>query len=479
MHTELSMTSSWIDGGQSSSNRTFAIMDPSRGVEIGRAFSAATADVDRAVAAARNAYVKHRGASPGARSDWCYSASAEIRKNEDRLAQALSEEHGKPLSEALAEVRSAAQGFRTAAEVVMGDPGESPRLHDANKRISVNRDPLGVWAVITPWNFPLNIPVEYLGPALSTGNAVIWKPAPTTSRIAALMHEVLRASDLPSELLQLILTNELEVAQHLTTHPGVDAVGFTGGSATGRSIEQACWDKHLLLELGGNTTIAVFEDADIEQAAAAIASAGFWNGGQVCSAAGRVLVADSIVDRLSERIVEHARALVVGDPLHPDTTLGALHLESSIARIQSLVDDALERGAHCLEGGSPLPGQGNYYPPTVLIDVPAEAAIFSEETFGPVLPIVRCGSEAELMELAEEGDYGLVAAVFTQHIGRAYRASERLRAGLVVVNDSSNFWELGIAFGGAPGTRSGRGRLGGRYALEEFTTAKSIVLDIG
>ncbi|GAA4282517.1 hypothetical protein GCM10022261_00480 [Brevibacterium daeguense] len=360
----------------------------------------------------------------------------------------------------------------------MGDPGETPRLRDPNKRISVTREPIGVWAVITPWNFPLNIPVEYLGPALSTGNAVVWKPAPTTARVAAIFHEVLRGSDLPEQLLQLILTDELAVAQHLTTHPGIDAVGFTGGSQAGRAIEQACWDKHLVLELGGNTSVLVFDDADLDRAAAAIASAGFWNGGQVCSAAGRVLAADSIADQLADRIGKHADELVIGDPADSTSNLGPLHLPEGLRRVQGLVDEALSQGAHKVAGGKSLERSGNYFMPTVLADVQPAADIHTEETFGPVVPITRCSSDEELVAAAKEGEYGLVAAVFTESLSRAYQVAEQLPAGLVVVNDSSNYWELNIAFGGAPGRRSGRGRLGGRFALNEFTIAKSVVLDI-
>ncbi|MER7923028.1 aldehyde dehydrogenase family protein [Streptomyces sp. NPDC096057] len=471
--------SSWIAGKWSTSGGTFDVHSPATGSVIDRLRSAGSADVDAAAAAARQTFERYRATPAPVRAGWCLSASAAVLAHEDRLARELSAEHGKPVADALAEVRSAANGFRMAAGVVLGDPGESPSVADAAKRITVRREPLGVWAVITPWNFPLNIPVEYIGPALSTGNAVVWKPAPTTARIAALFREVLLEADFPQDLLQLVVTDELTVAQHLTAHPMVSAIGFTGGTAAGEAIGRANAGKHLLLELGGNTAIVVLDDADLDAAADAIAASAFWNAGQVCSAAGKVLVARPLHDALAERVADRAREAVLGDPLEPATTQGPLHLTASVERIQAHVDDACSRGARLLTGGAvDARLGGGFYLPTVLADVPEDAAAFREETFGPVASFSAYDTEEELIAAANAGSYGLVAAVHTRSASRAFRVSEALEAGLVVVNDSSNYWELNLPFGGAHGRRSGRGRLGGRFALSEFTQVKAIAIDI-
>ncbi|RIJ70615.1 aldehyde dehydrogenase [Nakamurella silvestris] len=472
---------SWIDGGWIDGDSSFAVRNPATGATITHLPAAGSEDVDRAVLAARSAFTAHRRATPGVRAGWCFSAAASIESHADLLARELTLEHGKPLADARAEVASAANGFRVAAAAVLSDTGITPQVADPGKRIITRREPLGVWAVITPWNFPLNIPVEYIGPAISTGNAVVWKPAPTTARIAALFKKVLLESDLPAELIQLVVTDEIEVARHLSAHPGIDAVGFTGGSAAGRAIEHAAWDKHLLLELGGNTPILVLDDADLDVAAKAIAASAFWNAGQVCSAAGKILATTRTARELANRIAGHADDLVAGDPLDPRTGLGPLHIPSSVDRIQRHVDDAVSRGAELITGGAVDTGAGvgPFYRPTVLLDISHESLVFTEETFGPVAAISVLEDESRLLAAANAGDYGLVGAVFTRSVDRAFEYAEGLDVGLVVVNDTSNYWELTIAFGGAHGRSSGRGRLGGAYALQEFTQIRTIALDVG
>lgn len=468
---------SWIAGRWVSGERDYPVIDPAQGIEIARVGVASIADVDEAVTAAGTAFDKHRSATPDERARWCFAASTAILAHEHELAAELTREHGKPLLDALAEVRSAANGFRVAATVALADSGAAPRVADPTKRVIVRREPRGVWAVVTPWNFPLNIPMEYIGPAISTGNAVVWKPAPSTSRIAALFRAVLLEADFPQDLIQLVLTDDLDTARYLTMHPVISSIGFTGGSAAGESIRSACSDKHLLLELGGNTPMVVFADADLDQTADAIANAAFWNTGQVCSAAGRILVDRRVSGELAERLASRARARQTGDPFDPATEMGPVHLESGIARIQAHIDDATERGATLLTGGRRSDGAGWYFPATVLADVSPEAVIANEETFGPVAALVPL-DESDLVAAANDGEFGLVGAVFTTSLDRAFTTAEAIDAGLVIVNATSNYWELSLPFGGAHGRRSGRGRLGGVAALDEFTQLKTIVLTI-
>ncbi|RFS87295.1 aldehyde dehydrogenase [Actinomadura spongiicola] len=471
---------SWIDGSWRETDTHYPATNPAEGRPFTDLAAASVDDVDAAVASAAAAFQKTRGARPATRAEWCRSAARALHASHEELAEVLSTEHGKPLAEALGEILFAVRGLEMAAETLLGHGGEVPHVQDANKRVIVRREGLGVWAVITPWNFPVNIPVEYIGPALASGNAVVWKPAPTTAVVAAKFREILLAADFPQELLQLVITREVEVASHLVTHPGIVAVGFTGGSGTGQSIAKAAWDKKLLLELGGNSPMVVLGDADLEVAAAAISNAAFWNAGQVCSAAGKVLVAASCADELTRLLAERAADTVVGSPLDPDVTMGPVHLESGIARYDRLIEDAQERGANVVTGGRRIQDRdGFYFPPTVVTSVGRDAALFSEETFGPVASLSVFDDEEDMIAAANSGDFGLVGALFTTDLGKAFTVGERIDCGLVVVNDTSNFWEYSMPFGGAAGRRSGRGRLGGRWVLDEFSQVKTLAIDVG
>lgn len=470
---------SWIDGSWRSSDTGYEAMNPAEGKPFANLASASIADIDAAVASAKSAYNATRRVRPSTRAQWCRSAAQALMTGCEELAEVLSIEHGKPITEARGEILFAVQGLTAASEAVLASGGEVPHVQDPNKRVIVRREGLGVCAVVTPWNFPVNIPVEYIGPALAAGNAVVWKPAPTTSVVAAKFREILLRADFPQELLQLIITESVDVASHLVTHPEVVAVGFTGGSGTGRSIAQSAWDKKLLLELGGNSAVVVLDDADLDLAAAAIAHSAFMNAGQVCSAAGKIIVAESCAGELAAALAHHAGVAEIGSPLDVNTTMGPVHLESSIARFDRLIRDAEQRGANVIAGGARLPDRsGFYFPPTVISSVGRDAAIFNEETFGPIAALTTFSDDTEMIRAANAGDFGLVGSLFTTNLSKAFTVGEQLDAGLVVVNDSSNYWDYSLPFGGAAGRQSGRGRLGGRWVIDEFSQIKSLVIDV-
>ncbi|MGH3242979.1 MAG: aldehyde dehydrogenase family protein, partial [Spirillospora sp.] len=405
---------SWIDGSWRESDTRYPAINPTAGRSFTDLAAASAQDVDAAVASAGEAFRKTRDVRPATRAAWCRSAAEALLASHEDLAEVLSTEQGKPLEESIGEILFAVRGLEMAAESVLALSGEMPQVQDANKRVIVRREGLGVWAVITPWNFPVNIPVEYLGAALASGNAAVWKPAPTTAVVAAKFREILLAADFPQELLQLVITNEVEVASHLVTHPGIVAVGFTGSSGTGQAIAKSAWDKKLLLELGGNTPIVVLGDADLETAAAAIANAAFWNAGQVCSAAGKVLVAASCADELTQLLAQRATDTVLGSPLDPEVTMGPVHMESSIARYDRLIEDARQRGGDVVTGGQRVQDQdGFFFPPTVITSVARDAALFTEETFGPLASLSVFDDEDDLVAAANAGGYGLVGSLFT------------------------------------------------------------------
>lgn len=432
--------------------------------------------VDEAIAVARRCFEKTRLASLAERTSWAERVAGALERRAEDVSRALSSEHGKPLREARAEVLYGILGFRRAAEWARALEGRIIPVDDPAMRVFAVHQPRGVWAALTPWNFPVNIPIEYLGPAIVTGSPIVWKPAPSTSGVAGSVMTAILEADLPTGLVQLVPSDEIALAQHLVTHPDVDAVALTGGPATGDAVAKAAWNKHLLLELGGNGPVIVLDDADLDRAVEVVAASAFTNAGQVCSAAGRILAHEPVADRLVDRVATTARGLVVGPPFDERVTMGPVHTALVAATTNAHVRDAVERGARLVTGGGRLANMPTdlFVEPVVLDNVPLTADIARLETFGPVAPIVRLPNDEAILEAANRSDVGLVAAVVTSSVSRAFWFAERLHCGTVVVNATSNYWELHLPFGGWGGKRSGRGRLGGRTTLEEFTQLKTI-----
>ena len=270
------------------------------------------------------------------------------------------------------------------------------------------------------------------------------------------------------------------MAEALVTHPDAIGVGFTGSSVVGNLIAKSAAGKHILLELGGNGPVIVLKDADLERTAEAVSSAAFWNAGQSCAAAERILAESGAYDGLVEGLTEHAREVRVGKPWEESTTMGPVHNEATAQKMDQHVADAAAAGAQITFGGERIAGMPTdlYYQPTVLEDVSPDALLHEEETFGPVAPVTRVEGDEEILEVAARSRLGLSSAIFTRDIARAIRLAERIETGQVTINDTSNYWELHLPFGGWPGRNSGMGRVGGRYALEAMTAIRSISIDL-
>ena len=436
---------------------------------------------------ARQAIAVARAAQPGwgrtslwDRAAHLRRAAIAIRAQLEPLAALLTLEQGKPVGEARFEVGKAADGFDLAADLIKYLEGRTIPAEDVGKRVMTFWRPRGVYGVITPWNFPVNIPVEYLAPGLAAGNAIVWTPAPTTALVAAELVRVIEEADLPPGLLNLVTGAGPEVGDEIVVNPGTDAVGFTGSAATGRRIAERAAGKAQLMELGGNGPVIILADADLEKAAAATASGCFVNAGQVCSSSERIIVHAAVHDEFAERMAAAARAVVLGDPREAGVTMGPLNNPGVAAKVAAHVQDAIERGAVTIAGGGPARDRPSalYFEPTVLLDVPRESLINREETFGPVAPLLRAASDDEAIALARDNRYGLVASVFTRDLARAFRFIEEIPAGIVNVNDTSNYWELHIPFGGMSGKASGTGRIGGRYSLEAMSDLKTATITV-
>ncbi len=341
------------------------------------------------------------------------------------------------------------------------------------------RRPRGVIGVITPWNWPYTMPAELIAPALACGNTVVWTPASTTAVAGIALAECVVEADLPPGVFNLVTGPGSTVGDEIARNPGTHGVGFIGSTETGRKLAEAAVGKAAVLELGGNGPVVVLDDADLDLAAEATVTACFLCAGQSCTAGERILVhrdvRDEFVAKLARLVTER---VVLGDPFADGTTLGPLNNAGVAEKMDEHVADALERGAAVVSGGSRAGGFPTdlYWPATILDGVPADALVAREETFGPVAPVVAIDSLEHAIELANASPYGLLAAVFTRDLARGLRFAESVRTGWVNVNESSNYWESHLPFGGRSGTASGIGRVGGTAPMEAFTELQTVVL---
>ncbi|WP_084640074.1 aldehyde dehydrogenase family protein [Kaistia adipata] len=454
------------------------VINPATGQAISRLPKSSRATAQRAIAAAAKAQAAWSRIPVWERAALCVKLASAIDERVPEVARVLSMEQGKPLAQAMGEVSKAADGFRMNAELVKYMTGEVLPAETPDRLVITRRYPRGVYAVITPWNFPVNIPTEYLAPAIATGNAVVWVPAPSTALVAVAFMRVLAEAGLPDGLINLVLGEGAEVGDEIVANPGTHAIGFTGSAATGRRIAERGAGKPMLLELGGNGPMIVRYDADLDTAAKAAAGGAFFNSGQVCAATGRVLADGRIAGELAQKIAKLAGAEHVGDPLHQGTTMGPLNNQAVATKTADHVNEAVAQGAKLLAGGKSLPELGSdlFYAATVLTDVTPDMRIAKEETFGPVVPIIPLEGDAELMRVARDTDYGLSMSVFSGDVETAMAMAGELTAGIVNINASTTYWEIHLPFGGGSGTKSGAGRLGGRHTLEAMTEIRMITL---
>lgn len=471
----------WVDAR---SGERFEVRSPATGELLAEVPSCAAADVDAAVAAAKAAWPAFKARHVYDRAAVVLRMAELVRERAQTIARVLSAEQGKPYeTESLPEVMEVALNFQLAGEDVVRMETPVIAMRDPNKRVMTFREPFGVMAVITPWNFPTVIPSEYIGPGLAAGNTMIMKPASTTPLsmilVARCIEQALEESGLPSGIFNLITGRGSVVGDYLVSHPDVDIVGFTGETVTGESICARAGIKQTLMELGGNGPQIVCADADLEAAAAAAAYGSFFNAGQVCCATERILVENRVHDRFLELLLAEAAKWRPGDPLDPATTMGPLNNEPTALKTEEHLADAQAKGAQILTGGQRESGRPTslYFPPTVIDGVRRDMLLNLEETFGPVAPVIRYSSDEEAVEIANESGYGLQMSVFTSSLKRCFWFADRLRSGNVVVNDSTDYWEAHEPFGGGGGTKSGHGRLGGRFTLDDVTHLKTVAID--
>jgi acyl-CoA reductase-like NAD-dependent aldehyde dehydrogenase len=461
------------------SGETFEAESPATGEKIGVIQKGGREDAQRAIAAANDAAGGWARLSAFERAAYLNRVADEVEKRREALVHALTLDQGKPLAESRDEVEELVQYWHNAAEDGKRLEGRLANSMSAGKRVLLVRRPRGVIGVITPWNWPYTMPAELIAPALAAGNTVVWTPASTTAIAGIALAECVAEADLPPGVFNLVTGPGSTVGDEIARNPGTHGVGFIGSTETGRRVAEAAAGKAAVLELGGNGPVVVLDDADLDLAAEATATACFLCSGQSCTAGERLLVhrdvREEFVAKLARLVAER---VILGDPFADGTTMGPLNNEGVAEKMDEHVADAVKRGAEVVHGGARASGFPTdlYWQPTVLDGVPADALVATEETFGPVAPVVAIDSLEHAIELANASPYGLLSAIFTRDLAKGLRYADEVKTGWVNVNESSNYWETHLPFGGRSGTASGIGRVGGSAPLEAFSELQTVVI---
>jgi len=454
-------------------------VSPATGEQLCEVAEGTRADACAAVAAAVAGFSGWAAETAFARGRALHRVADACAARRDELARAATLDQGKPLSESFDEVDEVVAMWRGAAEDGIRLEGSIPPSSNPGKRVLVMRRPVGPVAVITPWNWPYTMPAEIVAPALAVGNTVVWTPAPSTAYCSALLAQCIADADLPPGVFNFVTGPGPVVGDELVGHPDVAAVGFIGSTATGLRIAARAAGKRLLLEMGGNGPLVVLDDADLAAAADAAIVGCFLCAGQSCTAGERILVHERVREEFVALLAQRTAAQAqLGDPLLRATTLGPLNNEGVAAKMDAHVEDAVARGARVVAGGQRAAGFPTdlYWPATVLDGVPEDALVATEETFGPVAPVIGIGSLDHAIELTNASPYGLLAAIFTADLAKGLRFADEARTGLVNINETTNYWENHLPFGGRAGTLSGVGRVGGRYPFDALTDLQTVVI---
>jgi len=469
-------TGLWIGGVERPGSSTFDVLNPATEEAL---ISVADATAEDAIAAldAASAVQAEWGATPAReRGELLRAVFEAITARADDFAALMTLEMGKVLAESKGEVKYGSEFFRWFAEEAVRIGGRYTPAPAGTGRIIVTKSPVGPCYAITPWNFPLAMGTRKIGPALAAGCTMIVKPAQETPLTMLLLAKLIDEAGLPKGVLSVLPTTKpRDVTTALIDDGRIRKLTFTGSTGVGKALAKQASDALLRqsLELGGNAPFIVFDDADVDAAVDGAILAKMRNGGEACTAANRFHVANSVREEFTEKLVKRMSEFTLGNGLDASATLGPLINAKQVATVQDLVSDAVSRGATLAVGGVAPGGPGNFYPATVLADVPADARILKEEVFGPVAPITGFETEAEGIAAANDTEYGLAAYLYTQSLDRAFRVSEALEAGMVGVNRGV-ISDPAAPFGGVK--QSGFGREGGSEGIEEYLDTKYIAL---
>jgi aldehyde dehydrogenase (NAD+) len=448
---------------------------------VGRFASSGGADVDAAIAAAEEAYRSWRFSSPITRANILHKAANILESRIPEVGRELTREEGKTLKEGIGETTRAVQILRYFAGEAQQPSGEHYPSVNPHTLLYTTREPLGVVAVITPWNFPIAIPAWKIAPALAFGNTVVFKPASLTPLTAVRLVEALDQAGLPAGVLNLVTGSAANVGDPLVRDPRVVAITFTGSNETGAELRRFAAERgaKLQLELGGKNPAIVLADADLEHALGHVVNGAMMSTGQKCTATSRAIVDRRIVNRFTEMLADRIGGLRVGDPLDEDTQIGPLIDERAAERVAGEVDAAKQAGAQLVAGGERPGGgleRGAFLAPTLFADVDPTSRLGQDELFGPVLGVIPVDSMEEAMAVANQVRFGLSASIFTRDLGRALAFAREIEAGIVHVNSETAGAEPQVPFGGMKGSSS-YSREQGKASREFFTQVKTVYID--
>lgn len=467
----------YIDGAwlEADTGRSISVTNPATGAAIGRVPSLGAKETARAIAAAKRAQPAWRALTAQERAVKLRRLFALMMENQEDLARIMTAEQGKPLAESRNEIAYAASFIEWFAEEGKRIYGDTIPQHLPGRRIIVQKEPIGVFAAITPWNFPAAMITRKAGPGWAAGCAGVLRPASQTPFSAIAIAVLAERAGFPAGVCNVITGPGSEIGGEMTSNRDVRKFSFTGSTEVGAALLAQCAPtiKKTSMELGGNAPFIVFDDADLDAAVEGALISKYRNAGQTCVCANRLLVQDGIYDAFAARLKKAVEAMKVGDGFGDGVAVGPLIDEAAVRKAEDHVADALGRGASVITGGKRHALGGSFFTPTILVDVPREARIFREETFGPVAPLFRFTTEAEAIEMANDTEFGLASYFYSRDIGRILRVAEALEYGMVGINEG--LISTAVApFGGVKS--SGLGREGSKYGIEDYLEIKYLCL---
>lgn len=464
----------WCDA---ESKKTIEVTNPANAQLLGTVPKMGANETRAAIEAANQALPAWRALTAKERATILRRWFDLMMANQDDLAKLMTLEQGKPLAEAKGEIAYAASFFEWFAEEGKRIYGDTIPGHQADKRLIVIKQPIGVTAAITPWNFPAAMITRKAGPALAAGCTMVLKPASQTPFSALALAELAQRAGIPDGVFNVVTGSASEVGNELTGNPLVRKLSFTGSTEIGRQLMQQCAKdiKKVSLELGGNAPFIVFDDADLDKAVDGALASKFRNAGQTCVCANRLYVQDGIYDAFAKKLQAAVEKLTLGDGLAQGVTTGPLIDEKAVAKVKEHIEDALSKGARIITGGQPHELGGNFFQPTILVDVPASAKVAKEETFGPLAPLFRFKDEADVVAQANDTEFGLAAYFYARDLSRVFRVGEALEYGIVGINTGIISNEV-APFGGIKA--SGLGREGSKYGIEDYLEIKYMCIGL-
>ncbi|AFI66227.1 succinate-semialdehyde dehydrogenase (NADP+) [Burkholderia pseudomallei 354e] len=459
------------------SDATFEVFDPATGESLGTVPKMGAAETARAIEAAQAAWAGWRMKTAKERAAILRRWFDLVIANSDDLALILTTEQGKPLAEAKGEIAYAASFIEWFAEEGKRVAGDTLPTPDANKRIVVVKEPIGVCAAITPWNFPAAMIARKVGPALAAGCPIVVKPAESTPFSALAMAFLAERAGVPKGVLSVVIGDPKAIGTEITSNPIVRKLSFTGSTAVGRLLmaQSAPTVKKLTLELGGNAPFIVFDDADLDAAVEGAIASKYRNNGQTCVCTNRFFVHERVYDAFADKLAAAVSKLKVGRGTESGATLGPLINEAAVKKVESHIADALAKGASLMTGGKRHALGHGFFEPTVLTGVKPDMDVAKEETFGPLAPLFRFASEEELVRLANDTEFGLAAYLYSRDIGRVWRVAEALEYGMVGINTGLISNEV-APFGGVK--QSGLGREGSHYGIDDYVVIKYLCVAV-